>query len=524
MFMKKWIQGLLLILSSHFMFAQNVGIGIPAPAGKLHIKGAADVSQLIIDAHTTQSNLFPLIRLRKSSGSDLLWINADTSLNTFVGLFAGRINNANGGGVFNTYTGSHAGFSSTTGNSNSGFGANALFLNGTGNFNSAHGLNSLFSNASGSWNVAIGANALFANTTGGSNVAVGNAALLSNINGSSNTAIGTDAIKQNTSGSNNTASGYKALLNNTTGTNNTAIGNETLNTLTTGSNNTALGYGANVSSTAITNATAIGSNAYVGSSNSIVIGSISGINGATTNANVGIGTTTPNAMLHVSGTVKISDGTQGAGKVLTSDAAGLASWQPPPTPPGANNPSVSICCQRWMTKNLDVTVYRNGDAIPKVTNNAEWAALTTGAYCYYNNDSATYAATYGKLYNWFAVNDSRGLAPEGWYIPTDFEWTTLGSCLGGDNIAGGPVKEMGTTHWNSPNIGATNISGFTCLPGGYRLDNGVFTSISTVCLLWSSTEFNTGYAWGRYLWYNNDELFRFSYNKLLGFSVRCIKD
>jgi len=89
-----------------------------------------------------------------------------------------------------------------------------------------------------------------------------------------------------------------------------------------------------------------------------------------------------------------------------------------------NYPVVWICCNPWMTKNLEVSTYRNGDPIPKVTNGAAWASLTTGAYCYYNNDSTTYAATYGKLYNWYAVNDPRGLAPEGWHIPTDFEWTT----------------------------------------------------------------------------------------------------
>ena len=163
--------------------------------------------------------------------------------------------------------------------------------------------------------------------------------------------------------------------------------------------------------------------------------------------NVGIGTSTPNARLDVNGTFKVTDGTQGTGKILTSDATGLASWQPPPPPPGTNDPSVSICCQRWMTRNLDVAVYRNEDPIPKVTDEAAWAALTTGAYCYYNNDSTAYAATYGKLYNWYAVNDTRGLAPEGWYIPTDFEWTTLGACLGGDGVAGGSMKEIGTMHW-----------------------------------------------------------------------------
>ena len=240
--------------------------------------------------------------------------------------------------------------------------------------------------------------------------------------------------------------------------------------------------------------------------------------------NVGIGTATPNAKLHVNGTLKVADGSQGAGKILTSDATGLASWQVPPPPPGTNFPSVSICCQRWMSKNLDVSTYRNGDPIPKVTDATAWANLTTGAYCYYNNDSTTYAATYGKLYNWYAVNDPRGLAPEGWYIPTDFEWATLSSCLGEDPIAGGPLKETGTTHWNSPNTGATNVTNFYGLPGGYRNLLGNFFELGFVGNYWSATAFSSNHAWYRSLHYNNDDLSRPSIDKKLGMSVRCIRD
>jgi len=242
------------------------------------------------------------------------------------------------------------------------------------------------------------------------------------------------------------------------------------------------------------------------------------------NVGIGTGTSAPLAKLEVAGQIKITGGSPGDGKVLTSNATGLASWQPPPPPPGTNDPSVSICCQRWMTKNLDVTTYRNGDAIPKVTNNAEWAALTTGAYCYYNNDSTTYAVTYGKLYNWYAVNDPRGLAPEGWYIPTDFEWTTLANCLGGDDVAGGPLKEIGTTHWITPNTGATNLSGFSGLPGGVRASYGPFASIGNNGIFWSSTEFNTGNAWYHNLNYLNDDLFGAVDSKNNGFSIRCLRD
>src|SRR5205085_6409714 len=134
---------------------------------------------------------------------------------------------------------------------------------------------------------------------------------------------------------------------------------------------------------------------------------------------------------------------------------------------------------------LSVSTYLNGDTIPSITDPTIWASLTTGAYCYYNNDSTTYAATYGKLYNWYAVNDPRGLAPLGWHIPSDAEWTTLENCLGGSSVAGGAMKETGITYWLSPNTSATNSSGFTGLPGGYRNpSDGSFYLISSNGIWW----------------------------------------
>jgi uncharacterized protein (TIGR02145 family) len=179
-----------------------------------------------------------------------------------------------------------------------------------------------------------------------------------------------------------------------------------------------------------------------------------------------------------------------------------------------------------MTKNLDVATYRNGDPIPKVTDNAAWAALTTGAYCYYNNDSTTYAATFGKLYNWYAVNDPRGLAPMGWHIPTDFEWTTLSTCLGGEAVAGGAMKEIGTTHWQTPNTGATNISGFTGLPGGYRYYSSgqIFSNTGYYGYWWSSTEGDTNIASYRGLDYGDGTIGRGDASKRNGYSVRCLRD
>jgi uncharacterized protein (TIGR02145 family) len=186
-------------------------------------------------------------------------------------------------------------------------------------------------------------------------------------------------------------------------------------------------------------------------------------------------------------------------------------------------PSFTICTQTWMQKNLDVATYRNGDVIPKVTDPAVWSTLTTGAYCYYDNDSATYAATYGKLYNWYAINDVRGLAPAGYHIPTDTEWTTLTTCLGGTTVAGGGMKETGTTRWQTPNTGATNSSGFKALPGGFRNINGLFYYLGTFGYWWSSSQLVPN-AYYRNLQNVSRAIFRNNYNKQGGFSVRCVKD
>lgn len=185
-------------------------------------------------------------------------------------------------------------------------------------------------------------------------------------------------------------------------------------------------------------------------------------------------------------------------------------------------PSVTICTQVWMLNNLEVTAYRNGDPIPQVTDPTAWSTLTTGAWCYYNNNTAN-GPVYGKLYNWYAVNDPRGLAPAGWHVPTDIEWTALRTCLGGNAIAGGKLKEIGTTHWTTPNIGATNSSGFTALPGGHG-GGGSFASIGQFNYLWSSTAYSSMDAVAHYLDYNNEYFNAYYFDKRDGFSVRCIKD
>ena len=186
--------------------------------------------------------------------------------------------------------------------------------------------------------------------------------------------------------------------------------------------------------------------------------------------------------------------------------------------------TVKIGDQWWMAQNLKVTHYRNGDAIPCVINYIEWADLTTPAYCYYNNASS-YAAVYGALYNWYAVNDSRNIAPEGWHVPSDEEWQKLVDHLGGNAVAGGKMKERGTAHWVSPNIGATNESGFTALPGGYRAERtGTFWSMGRLAYFWSNTSAGNNIAWERRLLNHKAIAYRDYHHKQYGCSIRLVRD
>ena len=188
----------------------------------------------------------------------------------------------------------------------------------------------------------------------------------------------------------------------------------------------------------------------------------------------------------------------------------------------SNSNDVTIGTQTWALKNLSVTTYRNGDTIPQITDLVQWNNLTTGAWCYYNNDPST-EATYGRLYNWYAINDSRGIGPVGYHIPSDSEWTVLTNYLGGEPIAGGKMKETGTTHWLTPNTSATNISGFTALPGGYRwFENDI--GIGTEAWFWSSTADSIYEAWTRSLSKDLGSVSRYTALYQIGYSVRLIKD
>jgi uncharacterized protein (TIGR02145 family) len=293
-------------------------------------------------------------------------------------------------------------------------------------------------------------------------------------------------------------------------------------------------------------------NLYLGANNSpsdIVV---------TANHNVGIGTTTPQAKLDIS---SVSSGflpprmTTAQMNAIASPVEGLTIYNTDKHglcfyytrwncigvnelqkiyscgniyfDPVDNNyyNTVLIDTQCWMAENLKTTHYSNGDDIPNVTDNTQWINLSTGAYCDYNNN-ANNSAVYGRLYNWFTVNDSRKICPSGWHVPEDWDWTTLTNYLGGLNVAGGKMKEAGYAHWQSPNTGADNSSGFTALPGGsrYNHDGSFGGDLGSFGYFWSSTEVSATYARHRYLtsylfgenWYD--------YYKTGGCSVRCLKD
>ena len=193
--------------------------------------------------------------------------------------------------------------------------------------------------------------------------------------------------------------------------------------------------------------------------------------------------------------------------------------------------TVQIGTQCWTRSNLTVSKYRNGDNIPTGLNNIQWGSTTSGAYAIYNNVVAN-DALYGKLYNWYAVNDSRGICPTGWHVPSDAEWTTLTDFLGGTSAAGGKMKSTATQPtsggWIAPNTGATNSSGFTGLPGGGRAaSGGAFFDLGYVGVWWSSSAVgpgNPGNAWYRSLFYNTANANRGNDFYRTGYSVRCVRD
>lgn len=190
-------------------------------------------------------------------------------------------------------------------------------------------------------------------------------------------------------------------------------------------------------------------------------------------------------------------------------------------------PIVYIGQQAWMAENLTTTKYSDGTNIANVINGATWVNLTTGAFCWYNNNAA-FQASYGALYNWYAIsletNGGKNPCPDGWKVPSDEEWTSMTNFVGGFPATGGRLKETGFTHWNSPNTGATNEVAFSARPGGSRIWNGNFDNMNTHAYFWTSSEQQGNFAWLRNMFHNAHNLGRGSINKYHGLSIRCIKE
>ena len=184
--------------------------------------------------------------------------------------------------------------------------------------------------------------------------------------------------------------------------------------------------------------------------------------------------------------------------------------------------TIQIGTQLWMAENLKTTKYKDGNAIPLVTDNISWSKLTTPGYSWYNNDITTYKEVYGAFYNWYSLN-TNNLCPTGWHVPTETDWTLMTTYLGGRAGTSGKLKETGIMHWNTPNTSATNESGFTALPGGYRNIDGTFYIMGNNGYWWSLTEYSGTIAWMRYMDFNTADIGLSSYSsKQSGFSVRCI--
>jgi uncharacterized protein (TIGR02145 family) len=196
---------------------------------------------------------------------------------------------------------------------------------------------------------------------------------------------------------------------------------------------------------------------------------------------------------------------------------------------GNHYPVVKIDTQTWMAENLKTTKYNDSTDIPLVIEDTAWAALTTPAYCWYNNNTAN-KAVYGALYNGYVVDTANhggsNVCPAGWHVPGYNEWTVLTDFYGGIIVAGDEIRETGTAHWASPNYGATNGSGFTALPGGDRYPNGIFSDVRICTAWWSATACETTTLWDYFFYYNTNwvDATPWCDDKVWGWSVRCVRD
>ncbi len=242
----------------------------------------------------------------------------------------------------------------------------------------------------------------------------------------------------------------------------------------------------------------------------------------------GAGQTTTKTQKTTTQTTQAKTKTTQTGKTQKPATKSAATTSKPGTKPAITKPVVRdteatrIGTKSWALANLDVVTFRNGDTIPEAKTNEEWVAAGDAgkpAWCYYNNDRTT-GKKFGKLYNWYAVNDPRGLAPKGWKIPGDSDWEALAAALGGPQIAGKKMKS--TTGWAEGNNGS-NESGFNGLPGGYRKENGIFANTGSVGIWWSTTEGKSLTALDFYLALNFN--LNVSANpRKRGESVRCLRE
>lgn len=187
--------------------------------------------------------------------------------------------------------------------------------------------------------------------------------------------------------------------------------------------------------------------------------------------------------------------------------------------------SVIIGTQTWLTENLKTSKYSNGDFIGTTNpSTLDVSGESTPKYQWASMGNESYVSIYGRFYTWYAVTDIRNVCPTDWHVPSDAEWTTLVSLLGGESVAGGKLKEIGITHFASPNDGATNEYGFTVLPAGYRTGYGLFSGMTDSGNFWTTTENTATDAWNRGIWSGSTGVSHSCFVKSFGFSVRCIKD
>jgi uncharacterized protein (TIGR02145 family) len=446
--------------------------------------------------------------------------NTDGSENLFAGYYSGYSNSI---GYFNTFIGAYSGFSNT-----GGFG-NAFAGYSSGSTNSTGFANSFFGHYAGSSNGMGNFNSYFGENTGSSN------------EGSGNSLFGAEAGLSLTSGSNNILLGFRAGENLTNGSDNIIIGNDV--------------------HAPATNA-----------SNKLVIGATDLLSGDLANKRIGIGNPNPDAsaILDVKSTTKgfliprltveqigtlvnpadglqvynITDGKLyiyvSLANIWKEVSYGTGTISPffcpsniTDTRDGRTYSTVPIGRQCWMAQNLNYGTRIDGSL--NQTNNG-----ISEKYCY--DDDENNCNVYGGLYQWdeamqYGTNPLlQGICPNGWHLPSDIDWCTLAWYLGSGEVlcteigpigtgVGGKMKESGTVHWAPPNTGATNSSGFTALPGGSRLDSGIFASLTNFGYFWTSSQYDVARSWYWFLYYSHDSLYRQYHTlKTTGFSVRCLKD